>query len=75
MKKNGDGSGMRKSLMVSGVYTFWFWNWKSSFAEVVVCDVEDDDDDDDDDDDARIVIARKHIRSPIRIIGDARSVR
>jgi len=71
MKKNGDGSGMRKSLMVSGVYTFWFWNWKSSFAEVVVCDVEDDDDDDD----ARIVIARKNIRSPIRIIGDARSVR
>ena len=71
MKKNGDGSGMRKSLMVSGVYTFWFWNWKSSFAEVVVCDVEDDDNDDD----ARIVIARKHMGSPIRIIGDARSVR
>ena len=72
MKKNGDGSGMRKSLMVSGVYTFWFWNWKSSFAEVVVCDVVEDDDNDDD---ARIVIARKHMRSPIRIIGDARSVR
>ena len=72
MKKNGDGSGMRKSLMVC--ILFGFGIWKSSFAEVVVCDVEDDDDDDDDDD-ARIVIARKHIRNPIRIIGDARSVR